>query len=165
MFKEKHSPPVFDTLPGSTVNKESHDRSFGWALLAIFAIVVFNFQATQPEQYRVANFPIYIRHSINTADGLPYYQTGYIPNPSNIIAPVAYPPIFPLLLAPVYKVWGFNLTAMKVELILFFLLSLWTIFLALRRELEWPYLIAILVLIGFNPWVWQFKEQILSDIP
>src|SRR5262249_58124503 len=80
-------------------------------------------------------------------------------------ARVVYPPIFPLLLAPVYKVWGFNLTAMKVELILFFLLSLWTIFLALRRELEWPYLIAILVLIGFNPWVWQFKEQILSDIP
>src|SRR5262249_54412518 len=54
---------------------------------------------------------------------------------------------------------------MKAEIILFFLLSLWTIFLALRRELEWPYLIAILVLTGFNPWVWQFKERILSDIP
>jgi len=165
MFKEKHSPPVFDTLPGSTVNKESHDRSFRWALLAILVIGVFYFATIQSGQGWGDDFAMYIRHAMNIADGLPYDQTGYIPNPRNIIAPVAYPPIFPLLLAPVYKVWGFNLTAMKVELILFFLLSLWTIFLALRRELEWPYLIAILVLTGFNPWVWQFKEQILSDIP
>jgi hypothetical protein len=136
-----------------------------WIWLTILTIGVFFFATIRSGHAWGDDFAMYIRHAINLSNGTPYDETGVIRNPWNFLGPVAYPPVFPLLLAPVYKLWGVRLTVMKVEIILFFLLSLWMIYLSLKNEIEWPYLVAALALIGFNPWVWEFKDQILSDIP
>src|SRR5262245_4621009 len=102
------------------------------------------------------DFSMYIMHARNLAEGASYGRTGYIYNPSlALLGPQTYPPIFPLLLSPIYKIWGLNLTAMKIEIIVVFLVSLIAIFAALKSELPWPYLIATVAVIGFNPFFWQ----------
>src|SRR5262249_3076850 len=112
------------------------------------------------------DFSLYILHARNIAEGSSYQQTSYIYNPAlATIGPQTYPPVFPFLLSPIYKLWGLNLTAMKMEIIAIFLLSLAAIFLAFRKYLPWPYLVALLAIIGFNPYIWQFKDNIVSDLP
>src|SRR5262245_39242621 len=112
------------------------------------------------------DFGLYILHARNIAQGINYKRTGYIYNPDFVlVAPQTYPPVFPLLLSPIYKLWGLNLEAMKVGVVGAFLLSLIAIFMALRRRLPWPYLVALLVIVGFNPFIWQFKDNINSDLP
>jgi len=112
------------------------------------------------------DFGLYILHARNITQGINYKRTGYIYNPDFVlVAPQTYPPVFPLLLSPIYKLWGLNLEAMKVGVVGAFLLSLIAIFMALRRCLPWPYLVALLVIVGFNPFIWQFKDNINSDLP
>jgi hypothetical protein len=135
-------------------------------LLVLLSVGAFFLTTMRPGQQWGDDFGLYILHAKNIAEGLDYRQTGYIYNPSlPLIGPQTYPPVFPMLLVPVYKFWGVNFTAMKVELILVFILSLFVIFLAFRDHLPWPYLLALIAVVGFNPYFWQFKDEILSDFP
>ena len=111
------------------------------------------------------DFSVYIQHAKNLVEGKGYYETSYLYDSSPFADPCSYPPGFPLLLAPVYALWGLNFTAMKIEMIVLFL-----IFLLLFRMLchdEFPPLLAILMvgLLGVNPFFLEFKNRILSDIP
>ncbi len=132
----------------------------------ILAVGVF-FSATIREGHVWGDdFSLYILHARNIAEGINYQQTGYIYNPTwAMVGPYTYPPVFPLLLSPIYKFSGLNLTVMKMEIVVIFLLSLITLFLAFRKYLPWPYLVALLAITGFNPYIWQFKDNIVSDLP
>ncbi len=112
------------------------------------------------------DFSLYIMHAKNLSEGVSYQQTGYIYNPAlAFLGPQTYPPVFPLLLSPIYKLWGLNLTVMKIEVIVAFLLSLIAVFATFKAELPWPYLIALITIIGFNPYFWQSKDNVVSDLP
>ena len=138
----------------------------GYALAGVLACVGFFHVATIREGHTWGDdFSAYIHHAKNLVEGRPYAQIGYIPNPANLIAPRSYPPVFPCLLAPVYAWFGLNLTAMKIELILCFLLSLLMIFFVLRELTDPSSAVAVTALVGFNPYFWEFKDEILSDIP
>ncbi|MCI0591350.1 MAG: hypothetical protein L0Y67_07095 [Gammaproteobacteria bacterium] len=94
-------------------------------LLVLLAVGAFFLATVRSGHNWGDDFGLYIMHAKNIAEGLGYHQTGYIYNPYRpIIGPQSIPPVFPTLLAPVYKFWGVNLKAMKVELILIFILSL-----------------------------------------
>ncbi len=135
-------------------------------VLIVTAVLAFYLMAIREGQEWGDDFAMYIHHARNIAEGIDYKQTGYIYNQSiPLIGPNTYPPVFPLLLAPVYKIFGMDLTAMKVEIILAFFLSLLMIYLTFRDGLPWLYLIALIAAIGFNPLLCQFKENIVSDIP
>jgi hypothetical protein len=112
------------------------------------------------------DFSMYIHHAANIAHGTPYAETGYIYNPDNpSIGPRVYPPGFPVLLAPVVKLFGLDLRAMKIVVIAFFVGSLLFIPLLFRAALPSPYLEALVLVLGLNPFLWEFKDHILSDIP
>jgi hypothetical protein len=112
------------------------------------------------------DFSMYILHARNIVEGASYDDSGYIYNPYNpAVGPRTYPPVFPLLLSPVYKLFGLNFTAMKVETVLIFIGSLSLLALVFRREFEPGYLVALILIVGFNPYFWSFKDEILSDIP
>ena len=112
------------------------------------------------------DFSMYIMHAMNIAEGRPYGDTGYVYNPfCPCWGPKAYPPVFPLLLTPIYKVFGLNLTAMKAEIIFLFTLSLFIIGITFRRHLSTPQSIAIITILGFNPFFWDIKDHIISDLP
>lgn len=112
------------------------------------------------------DFSQYIHHAKNIAEGKSYHETGYIYNSQySTLGPETFPPVFPFILVPSYCWFGLNLTAMKFPAILFFLLSLWCIYLSFREELSFPYLIVLLNVLGFHPYFWEFKDEILSDLP
>jgi len=72
---------------------------------------------------------------------------------------------FPFLLSPVYYAFGLNLYAMKVYVNLFFLLSLWMVFLLFRNRLTNFENLLLIAALAFNSWFFDFKENVLSDIP
>jgi len=108
---------------------------------------------------------MYVHHAENIATGRAYADTGYIYNPHETdYGPTVYPPIYPLLLSPIIRFFGLNFIAMKAEQIVFFLIALVLIWVYYRRELASPYLLALLAIIGFNPFFWEFKDAVSSDL-
>jgi hypothetical protein len=56
------------------------------------------------------DFSMYIHHAKNIVEGIDYRDTGYIYNPFYpSLGPKTYPPVFPLLLSPIYKWFGLKL--------------------------------------------------------
>jgi len=109
---------------------------------------------------------MYIQHAKNISEGKPYGDTGYIFNPSHpFLGPKTYPPVFPFLLVPVYLVSGLDLQAMKLIPIVLFLFSLFTIYLNFKDKLSFYSLCLIIGALGFNYFFWDFKDNILSDLP
>ena len=136
--------------------------------MAVVAVAVGLFQLStiRPGHDWGGDFAQYILHARNIVEGRSYSDTGYLYNPNYpYLAPPTYPPLFPLLLAGVYAVCGLHLTAMKSLCILFFSLALIALFSALQRILPWRARLAVIVVVGFNPFFWQFKDQVLSDLP
>lgn len=112
------------------------------------------------------DFSMYIHHAKNVTEGIQYDRVRYIPNPAYpSYSPSACPPVFPLLLAPVYFCFGLNLTAMKIEIVVLFMAFLFVFCFIFRRDLPFHYLAAVVALVGFTPYLWDFKDQILSDLP
>ena len=109
---------------------------------------------------------MYIHHAKNIAEGIDYNKTGYIYNPDRpTIGPKTYPPVFPLILSPIYTWFGLNLTAMKIEIILMFCMFLFVYYLILRMELPYKFVVLAILLIGCNPYYWDYKDNVLSDLP
>jgi len=112
------------------------------------------------------DFALYIQHARNIAAHVPYSETGYIYNPHNpAIGPRAYPPGFPLLLAPVVAVFGLELAPMKVVIVLCFVGALLVLPRVFQRDLSPRYTAALILVMGLNPYFWDFKDEVLSDIP
>jgi hypothetical protein len=159
----RHIAPSTDRVEGA-----SHITTMKLHVLVILIVLltgVFYLLTIREGHNWGDDFAMYIHHAKNIVEGVDYKETGYIKNPNLRFSPSTFPPVFPTLLAPVYYWWGLNLTAMKVEVILIFLLSLYVIFLAFRHDLPPPYLVTLVAALGLNPWFWQFKENVLSDIP
>jgi 4-amino-4-deoxy-L-arabinose transferase-like glycosyltransferase len=112
------------------------------------------------------DFALYISHARNLATGQPYAQTGYIYNPSVVnYSPRSYPPIFPLLLVPSYKLFGLNLLPMKLEEVAFLFAAFVLIYFYFKPDLEFPYLLALIAVLACNPRFWSDKDNVLSDYP
>jgi len=112
------------------------------------------------------DFSLYILHAKNLALGVPYAETGYIYNPDcPAVGPPTYPPICPLLLAPVYKTFGLNLAAMKGLMIGSFLLFLTLLSLRFRRELPFAPLLALVAIVGMNHYFLEQADVVGSDMP
>jgi hypothetical protein len=112
------------------------------------------------------DFSLYIAHARNLAEGHPYADTGYIYNPNfPVLSPRTYPPVFPALLVPVYQLFGMNLVAMKAFVVVVFMAFLAVFGAFLRRHLPAPYALGCLWMVGLNPFVWQHKDRLLSEVP
>jgi len=111
------------------------------------------------------DFALNVLHAINIATGHPYTDTGYVYNPHDpLLAPGAYPPLFPLFLAPVYKLFGLDLHAMRVAGLLVFSVFLLVFhrYVLYRLDSRLAQFAAVTAM-AFSPWVWAAKDQILPD--
>lgn len=144
-----------------------------WVLPVILSVSLFYLLTIRQGHEWGDDFSMYIHHAKNIVEGIPYGKTGYIYNPylqlyyahQAQIGPKTYPPVLPLLLAPVYYFWKLNLNAYKVCIILTFILSLFVIARAFRNYLSPPWLAALIFILGYNPFFWRYKDNIVSDLP
>lgn len=84
---------------------------------------------------------------------------------SSGMGPNLYPWGSPLLLSLIYYFFGFNLLAMKLYGLFFFLLSLIAILLLFKNKLDNVSLLLMVAVFAFNPVLIIFNNYILSEIP
>jgi hypothetical protein len=112
------------------------------------------------------DFAQYILHARNLVQGKAYAETGYIYNPHFPgLGPRSYPPVLPIMLAPIYAKFGLNLVPMKMLMIFFFMLFLAACTAWIRRSLSMIHAVPVLLLTGLHPFFWNFKDDVASDIP
>jgi len=143
--------------------KRGHYRA-ATALLILSIGVLYAF-IFQPGQDWDDDSSTYITNMTNLVEGRPYGETTFVPNPSFPFLPSIMPPGLPLLLAPVYRMYGLSLTAMKVEQLVFLLLALALVVTVFARDLPSAFRLLLVTAVAFHPLVWSLKDRILSDIP
>jgi hypothetical protein len=139
------------------------------AVVAIILVVSICYLVSLTPGHGFVNddFAAYIMHAQNLIEGRAYSAIRYIPNPDAMwLSPATgYPPIYPLILAPVYRIFGLDLQALKIATVLCFLGFL-VIYEALTRpELGRAGGAIALLLLSFSPVFWDQRDQILSEFP
>jgi len=111
------------------------------------------------------DFSVYIAHARNIATGQPYRQSSYLPNADSIVhMPASYPPVFPLLLAPLYAWRGLDYFAFKLVVQVMLLLSMWVYYAIATLRGVAPWLAAAAVAaFGLSGLTLSIKDQVLSD--
>jgi 4-amino-4-deoxy-L-arabinose transferase-like glycosyltransferase len=134
--------------------------------LLLSAIFVFHGGTLRQGHVWGDDFAMYIHHAKNIVEHRPYAETGYIYNSAvPVYGPRAYPPVFPVLLSPLYRVFGLNLVPMKFEQIFFLLGTLTIVYFLWRQALGSSLALALTAILGFSPALWIAKDEVLSDIP
>jgi len=64
-----------------------------------------------------------------------------------------------------YKLFALKLFPMKVAEVIFLLLALLLIYLYWKPDLDFPYVCALIAILGCNPCFWSDKDNVLSDYP
>jgi hypothetical protein len=110
------------------------------------------------------DFSQYIREALNIAHGKPFYQSNYIFNRYNpVYAPPQYPAGFPLLLAPVVKIWGISFRAMCYFNSVIAACLLFALFAYFRKHTSWIAAICLSVLISYSGYMINLKREVLAD--
>jgi 4-amino-4-deoxy-L-arabinose transferase-like glycosyltransferase len=136
-----------------------------WLILLLITIAIFQAVTIRQGHIWADDFAMYIHHAQNIVGGRPYAQTGYLFTPTALVGPSMYPPVFPLLLAPVVRFFDLNLIPMKFEQVISFVLALAAICLYWQRDLGREYTLALAAILGFSPHFWAAKDNVLSDLP
>ena len=112
------------------------------------------------------DFAMYIMQAENIVQGIPQSETPYIYNPDNaVLGPPAYPIGFPLILSPVYAIFGNSIFALTlwVTCFLFGLGLIMSVF--LRRYFSDLLTFFLVMILIYNPWTLSMKLEIMSEFP
>jgi hypothetical protein len=109
------------------------------------------------------DFALYIMNAKNIALGLPYAKTGYLFNPEHALSPVAYPQGLPLLLAPIYAIFGLDLVKMKIACIAAFVLFLVVFYRIAHRAGSPTFALAVTAAIGVHPFIVDSENSLGSE--
>jgi len=152
------------TFPAPATSPPPAAPRFPWPALLLIAVLGVFYIATIRDGHEWGDdYTAYLSHARNLVEGRPYGDIGYIRAPTSINAQM-YPPVYPLLLTPVYAMFGMNLTALKIWGLLFFCTALFFLYLLLRKHGE----ILALLTVGITalcPYFWDFKDSVLSEFP
>lgn len=130
-------------------------------------VVIYATTVTPGHPFALDDFAAYVMHAENLVDGRPYTDIKYVPNPDGLwMSPSqGYPPVYPLILAPVYKLRGFDLRAMKVVTVLCFGVFLVSLALLLQAEMPPWAILAVILLLSFNIVFWDQRDYLISEFP
>jgi hypothetical protein len=111
------------------------------------------------------DFAAYVMHAKNLVEGHAYSDIRYIPNPNAMwLSPAnGYPPIYPMILALVYWMFGLDLHAFKIATVICFLGFLVVYLELIGRDLGKG--VVAVALVSFNPVFWEQRDFILSEFP
>jgi len=111
------------------------------------------------------DFAQYIHQAKNIVQGIPQSETGFIYSQENYIGPTAYPSGFPILLAPVYAIFGNSMKAFTTYISLFYFLLAFLVLFFYRRHFSETGAIVLSILFIYNPQLLLFKQEVMSDLP
>lgn len=115
------------------------------------------------------DFADYIMQARSLCDGAPraFVDANHftISHSSCVLGPDAYPWGYPLLITPIYAIFGLNLLALKTVGVIFYLLFLLVMCLGFRGTHRGPWLVCLVSILALNPTMLGFSNQILSDVP
>jgi hypothetical protein len=136
---------------------------------AVILVVAICYAVTLTSGHVFVNddFAAYVMHARNLVEGHPYSDIGYIPNPDAMwLSPSSgYPPVYPVLLAPIYWLFGLNLHAFKIVTIFCFVGFLSVYAELIESEIGRAASAILILLLSFNPVFWGQREFILSEFP
>ncbi|MBV9885590.1 MAG: hypothetical protein JO119_03495 [Acidobacteria bacterium] len=134
----------------------------------VVAVAIFYVVTLKPGHVFVNDdFAAYVMHAKNLVEGRSYSDIRYIPNPDAMwLSPTSgYPPIYPMILVPVYRIFGLDLHAFKIVTVLCFIGFL-AVYAEMTREVVGSIgCAALLLLIAYNPVFWGQRDFILSEFP
>ena len=135
------------------------------SLVLALLTAIFLIQNRRGGQDWGGDFALYISHARNLSEGKPYADTGYILNPYyRSHSPASYPPLFPLVLAPIYARYGLDYSILVIPGILCFAASIPILFCLFRRDLPTVQsLLAVSLWAGWPFMLW-FKDLVLPDL-
>ncbi|MDX2045123.1 MAG: hypothetical protein SF097_28200 [Acidobacteriota bacterium] len=162
MLVDASAPMNSGSFAKPAINLELNVRSSQLLIPVLLIIGVFYLLTIRQGHQWGDDFSMYIQHAQNIAEGASYHSTSYIYLPP-YVGPASYPPICPLVLAPVVWLFGLNLTAMKAELILVFLLGLFVLAKIAKEFLPANWQLALIALVGLNPYFWETKDLVESE--
>ena len=141
------------------------ERHFKILLLAIAVLTAAIYGITfYPGQGWNGDFSHYIHHAVNIVDGKDYLDTGYIVGGPSFVGPYAYPPIFPLMIAPFYAIAGLDIETFKWVGTLCLSSTVLLFPKAIPNLRKLPLLVIIILTVA-NPVYWTYRNNILSDLP
>jgi len=108
------------------------------------------------------DFAQYVTHARNLVEHRPYGDIGVL-RAGEILGPAEYPPVFPMMLAPAYAVFGPSLPALKVVGIVSLLLALLLLRRLYETTLPGGYLVAWALLVALHPYLYAFASLVLSE--
>ncbi len=132
-----------------------------WVLVAIIASAHF-FGLTPGHVFAQDDFAAYVMQAANLVEHRRYTDIRYVPNPeAPWVSPAnGYPPVYPLLLAPVYWWRGLDLRAMKMVTVFTFAIFL-AAFAKWVRPMVSPRLrVVAVLLVGLSPAFWNYRDLI-----
>jgi hypothetical protein len=159
--------------PVSVISTWAHDRVAGLlgriAVAATLVGVAISYLVALSPGHAFANddFAAYVMHAKNLVEGRSYSDIRYISNPAAMwLSPAnGYPPVYPLILAPVYWIFGLDLHAFKIATVICLVGFLVVYAEMTSRELGNGVSVILVALASFNPVFWGQREFILSEFP
>ena len=156
--------------PGSPVGASSLPLSISdqltWVLVAIIASAYF-FGLTPGHVFAQDDFAAYVMQAANLVEHRRYTDIRYVPNPeAPWVSPAnGYPPVYPLLLAPVYWLRGLDLRAMKMVTVFTFAIFLAAFAKWVRPMVSHRLRVVAVLLVGLSPAFWNYRDLISSEFP
>lgn len=145
--------------------KDFFKRYYAYLILIGFSIPLF-FISVEDLQSWGDDYAQYIKEGQNIAEGKPYHQSNYVYNDLNAdYAPPSYPPGFPLLLAPVIKIYGLAIRPMLYTISLLMVVLLFSVFMFFKKYTPIVSALCLAILTVYSPAVMDMKGYVLSDIP
>lgn len=145
--------------------KETLKLYYPYFILSLFSVPLF-FIGIHKQQSWGDDYAQYIKEAQNIANGVPYSQSNYIYNDLNTdYAPPAYPPGFPLLLAPVIKLFGLSIPAMLYLISMVFAASLFIFYRFFKKHMSTPIALCLAIVGVYCGGMIELKSYVLSDIP
>ncbi len=126
--------------------------------LVILSIGIVYKLTIQDGQLWITDFQAYIHHAKNIAEGVDYNDNHFIFNSHLSLHPKSYPPLYPLILAPIYKIFGNDLIALKTVTVFLMMLALLAMSLAFYKKMPFFNLVLLLLFYGLNYKGLQLKE-------
>ena len=137
-----------------------------WVLVAVIAASYF-YGLTPGHVFVQDDFAGYVMQAENLVEGHRYTDIRYVPNPLApwVSSANGYPPVYPLLLAVVYRWRGLDFLAMKAITVATFVVFLVGFAAWVRPLVSARLRVLVVILVGLSPVFWNYRDLVSSEFP